>query len=100
MDTTAPAPAASAPPAGNKSAGVPATAASKKHRSPEEMKAALRAAEERCVGLQERARLLVRPDVFRKVDELQGLNSIGKMIGFHPKRLEFSSQNNSHHFLN
>ena len=68
--------AASAPPAENKraAAAAPATtagAAPKKPPSPEKMKATLRAAEERCVGLQERARFLVRPDVFRKVDELE-----------------------------
>ena len=76
MDKTA----ASAPPAENKraaaaaAAAAPATAAGaapKKPPSPEKMKATLRAAEERCVGLQERARFLVRPDVFRKVDELE-----------------------------
>ena len=45
-----------AEPAGNQPVATPAA-----KKSPEEMRAALRAMEERCVGLQERARDAIHP---------------------------------------
>ena len=68
VDATAAEDKSAAPTAASDSLGA---GASKKPPNPEKLRAALRMAEERCVGMQEKARFLIRPDIFRKVDELQ-----------------------------
>ena len=49
--------------------GDTSESSSKRPKNPAELRESLRTLEERCVAFQERFRLLVKPDIFRKLEE-------------------------------
>ena len=61
--------------------GDTSESSSKKRMSPAELLESLESLEKRCVGLQERFRVLVKPDILRKMEEAKEMaDEIGRRM--------------------